>query len=346
MQVRTLGRSGLRVSVLGFGVMTFGEGKGPFKTVGSTQSEAARRQVAMAIDAGVTLFDTADVYSRGASEEILAQALGGKRPEVLIATKVFGAMGKGDHDLGLSRQHLIHACNASLKRLNSDWIDLYQVHNFDSLVPLEETLRALDDLVRCGKVRYLGCSNHFAWQLTKALGVADRAGLTRYVSQQIQYSLLVRDAESELLPAGLDLGVGSVIWGPLAGGYLSAKFLDPVHEASRVVGAGLLERYDTERGRAIARLLRDIAAAHAGATPSQVALNWLLQRPGVSSVLVGARTEQQLADNLAAAQWSLAASEVEALDQASRMPVNYPESSQRLFHPERNPSWFRKPPAR
>lgn len=339
MEKRFLGRSGLQVSTLSFGLMTFG-GSGMFKGVGTTQVEDAARQLDMAMDAGVTLFDTADIYSGGDSETILAQALGNKRHSILIATKVYGMMGKGDHDRGLSRQHIIAACEASLKRLQTDYIDLYQVHNFDALVPLEETLRALDDLVRAGKVRYIGCSNHFGWQLTKALATSERHGLERYISQQIQYSLLVRDAETEMLPAGIDQGVGALIWSPLAQGFLSGKFSGGNAEGTRLAASGQLARYDTERGHGVVTALREIAAAHAGATPSQVALNWLLARPGVSSVILGARTQEQLADNLAAANWQLTPEEVAILDAASKTPVGYPDAQRRFFHPERNPDYF------
>jgi aryl-alcohol dehydrogenase-like predicted oxidoreductase len=338
---RALGRSGLQVSRFGFGLMTFGDGLGPFRTVGAAQNEDARRQVALAIEAGVNFFDTADVYSRGRSEEILAQALGTHRKDVVIATKVFGAMGKGDHDVGLSRRHLVSACNDSLKRLDTDWIDLYQVHNFDGMVPLEETLRALDDLVAAGKVRYIGCSNHFAWQLTKALGVSDRLGFERYISQQIQYSLLTRDVDTEILPAGIDQGVGAIIWSPLAHGYLTGKFARPVQGEARLAASGQLSRYDTEAGRGVVKLLETIAAEHEGATPGQVALNWLLARPGVTSVLIGARTEQQLTENLRAAAWALTADEVNRLDRASAVPAAYPRSTQGMFHPDRNASVLR-----
>jgi aryl-alcohol dehydrogenase-like predicted oxidoreductase len=335
MEKRFLGRSGLQVSALSFGLMTFG-GTGMFKSVGTTQVEEAARQIDIAIEAGVTLFDTADIYSGGQSEEILAAALGDKREKIIIATKVYGMMGKGDHDRGLSRQHIIAACEASLRRLKTDRIDLYQVHNFDSLVPVEETLRALDDLVRAGKVRYIGSSNHFGWQLTKAMGVSERLGLERYISQQIQYSLMVRDVEVEMLPAGVAQGVGALIWSPLAQGYLSGKFEAAASAGSRLEASGRISIYDTERGHKIVAVLREIAAAHEGATPSQVALNWLLTRPGVTSVIIGARTEAQLRDNLAAAGWSLTAEEAERLDRVSAVPVGYPEVQHGFFHPERN----------
>ena len=325
--------------MLGFGLMTLGDGSGAFGAIGSTGSGDAARQVAIAIDAGVNLFDTSDNYSEGQSEQILGDVLGARRKDVLIATKVFGRTGPGDHDIGLSRRHLVSACDASLRRLKTDWIDLYQVHNFDSLVPLEETLRTLDDLVRCGKVRYVGCSNHFAWQLTKALGVSDRIALERYISQQIQYSLIVRDAEVELLPAGIDQGVGTLVYSPLAQGYLAGKYGGDA-PSGRLAGRGYLRLIDDERGKAILAALRDIAAAHEGATPSQVALNWLLQRPGVTSVIFGARAEAQLVDNLGAAQWRLSSEEMEELEQVSAIAKGYPRSARDVFHPERNPVLF------
>ncbi|MET0373133.1 MAG: aldo/keto reductase [Rhizorhabdus sp.] len=342
MEMRFLGKSGLQVSTFGFGTMTFSDGKGMFGGVGATRGGDAARQVDMCIDAGVNLFDTADIYAAGRSEEILGQALGAKRKDVIVATKAFGQMGRGAHDAGLSRRHLIDACDASLKRLGTDWIDLYQVHSFDALVPLQETLRALDDLVTSGKVRYIGCSNYSGWQLMKASTVADQIGSQRYVGQQIQYSLMVRDAEDELLPCGVDQGVGALIWSPLAQGFLSGKFQGGAgaEATGRLTLSGRLKQFDTPQGEAVVDALRVIAAAHAGASPSQVALNWLLARPGVSTVLLGARTNEQLADNLAAATWSLSSEEVETLDRASQTSMRYPNSHHRIFTESRNPQLF------
>jgi aryl-alcohol dehydrogenase-like predicted oxidoreductase len=342
MEMRFLGASGLQVSTLSFGAMTFSDGTGRFASVGGSHGEEARRLIDICIEAGVNLFDTADVYAEGRSEEILGQALGARRKDVLVATKAFGRMGRGAHDHGLSRRHLVEACEASLRRLGTDWIDLYQVHNFDSLTPVEETLRALDDLVRAGKVRYIGCSNHAGWQLMKTLGVSERAGLARYVGQQIQYSLLVRDAEQELLPAGVDQGVGALIWSPLAQGYLSGKFraADAGAAPTRLTASGGVKAWDTERGRHVVDVLVEVAAAHPGASPSQAALNWLLARPGVSTVIVGARSEAQLRDNLAAASWSLTAEDIRRLDLASQTPVVYPNSHQRFYSADRNPQLF------
>jgi aryl-alcohol dehydrogenase-like predicted oxidoreductase len=340
MEHRFLGRSGLELSVLGFGAMTFGDGQAA--GLGVTDLSGARRQVDRCIDAGINLFDTADIYSRGRSEEILGEALGARRPSVIVATKAFGTMGRGPHDRGLSRRHLIDACDSSLRRLGTDWIDLYQLHCHDALVPIEETLRALDDLVRAGKIRYVGCSNYAGWQLMKALATADRLGTERFIGQQIQYSLLARDAENELLPCGVSEGVGALIWSPLAQGYLSGKFSGPDGEATetRIGPTRQVGSYHRRGGEAIVALLREIAADHDDATPSQVALNWVRARPGVSSVLIGARSDAQLEDNIAAATWTLAPEEIERLDRVSQPAPNYPNSHQRGYHIDRNPQLF------
>jgi len=340
MERRFLGTSGLAVSVLGFGAMTFSDGSGRFGTIGSTGEADAARQIDICLDAGVNLIDTADVYGGGQSEEILGAALGSKRKRIVLATKVFGRMGKGDHDIGLSRRHLIEACDASLRRLGTDWIDLYQVHSFDALVPLDETLRALDDLVRAGKVRYIGCSNYAGWQLMKALAVSDRRNIERFVSQQIQYSLMVRDSEEELLPCGVDQGVGALIWSPLAQGFLSGKFRGSTGGETRLEKGGGLRAYQNAAGEAILAAIDAIVAARGTVSHSQVAINWLLKRPGVSTVLVGARTDVQLTDNLAAATWSLTDEEVEALDRASQGGARYPNSHHRIYSAERNPQLF------
>lgn len=341
METRFLGKSGLEVSVLGFGTMTFSDGEGRFGGVGATRGEDARRQVDMCIDAGVNLFDTADVYSFGRSEEILGEALGDRRSQVVVATKAFGRMGKGEHDTGLSRRHLVQACEASLKRLGTDWIDLYQVHSFDALVPLDETLRALDDLVTSGKVRYIGCSNYAGWQLMKALATSERRNVEAFVGQQIQYSLMVRDAEQELLPCGVSEGVGALIWSPLAQGYLSGKFRSSRGKtATRLEQSGRLNAFDTPEGERVLSAIDAIVADRPDVSHSQVALNWLLKRPGVTSVLVGARTDEQLADNLAAANWTLTDAEMESLDRASQVPMHYPNSHHRVFTLDRNPQIF------
>jgi aryl-alcohol dehydrogenase-like predicted oxidoreductase len=337
MEYRLLGRSGLKVSVYSFGAMTFG-GSGYFAGVGQTKTEAARRQVEMCLEAGVNLFDTADVYSNGESEEILAEALGDKRRSVLVATKVYGPMGPEQNDRGASRHHIVRACEASLRRLKTDYIDLYQIHNQDSLTPPEETLRALDDLVRSGKVRYIGSSNFSGWWKMRSLAVSDRDRLERYVSQQIQYSLLWRDAEYELLPLGVAEGVGALIWSPLASGYLSGKFAAGGEQSAPTrLGGGRLAAIDDERARKVVSVLNEIAAGREGASASQVALNWLVRKAGVSSVIIGARTDEQLSDNLAAAAWSLSDEEVARLDEASATPIPYPYSHHRMFGADRNP---------
>ena len=337
MEYRHLGRSGLKVSAFSFGAMTFG-GSGFFSTIGTTRAEEARRQIDMCLEAGVNLFDTADIYSGGESEEVLAEALGARRKSVLIATKGFGTMGPGVNDLGASRQHIVEACEASLKRLKTDYIDLYQIHNQDRLTPADETLRALDDLVSAGKVRYIGSSNHSGWTKMKALATSDRLGLSRYVSQQIQYSLLSRDAEAELLPLGVEEGVGALIWGPLANGYLTGKFRGGAQvEGARLAARGHLHEMDTPHSRRVLEAMDEIVAARPGVSLSQVALNWVARRAGVASIIVGARTAEQLADNLAASTWSLADEEMAKLDQASTTPLRYPYFMHRDFAGDRNP---------
>jgi len=325
MRYRQLGASGLRVSVLTMGTMTFG-GTGGFASVGSTDLDGARRQLDRCLEAGVNLVDTADVYSGGLSEEIVGQALEGRRDDVLLATKARMPMGDGPNDAGLSRHHLVRSCEASLRRLRSDHIDLYQVHEWDGQTPLEETLQALDDLVHAGKVRYVGCSNYAGWQLMKALGIAERQGLARFVSQQIHYTLQAREAEYELLPIALDQGLGVLVWSPLAGGLLSGKYR---RGEAGPAGSRHLSGWDEPPVRD-QELLYDIVevvvevAKERGVSPAQVALAWLLERPAVTSLIVGARTEEQLADNLGAADLSLSGEELARLEQVSRPPLLYP----------------------
>lgn len=337
MENRLLGRSGLFVSKLAFGAMTFG-GEGMFQMVGKTDETEAERLIALCLDAGVTLFDTADAYSNGRSEEILAHALGSKRHRAIVATKAWGRMGPGHNDMGASRQHLVEACEASLRRLKTDYIDLYQIHAFDALTPLEETLRAFDDLVRAGKVRYIGCSNYAGWQLMKALAISDQRGFERYVSQQIYYSLAGREAENELVPLGLDQGVGILVWSPLAFGMLSGKFRrgQPDPEGARGTLAGAPGGVDRARVDNITDAQAEIAEAR-GVTAAQVAINYLLRKPGVTSVIVGARNEAQLKDNLAAASWTLTDEEMTRLDAASSAPRPYPYGVQKTVFAERNP---------
>ena len=325
MDYRQLGRSGLRVSALTLGTMTFG-GKDRFANVGTTDLEGAKRQVDMCLDAGINLFDTADVYSAGVSEEILGEAIGSRRDDVLIATKARMPMGDGPNDAGLSRHHIIRSCEASLRRLGTDYIDLYQVHEWDGVTPMEETLTALDDLQRGGKIRYAGSSNFSGWQLSKALGISERDKLVRYVSQQIFYSLQARDAEYELVPAGLDQGVSILVWSPLAGGLMSGKYRRGTEapEGSRQLTDWKEPPVrDQEATYDVVEVLVEVAEAH-GVSAAQVALAWLLQRPGVASVIVGARTDDQLADNLAAADLELSAEDVAKLDDVSKPPLIYP----------------------
>ena len=325
MEYRTLGGSGLRVSVLTMGTMTFG-GTGGFGDVGSTGLVEARRQVDMCLDAGVNLIDTADVYSAGLSEEIVGEVLDGRRDRALLATKVRMEMGEGPNDAGLSRHHVITGCEASLRRLRTDHIDLYQVHEWDGQTPLEETLEALDQLVSSGKVRYVGASNYTAWQLMKALGVAERTGLPRFVSQQIYYSLQAREAEYELIPLAVDQGLGVLVWSPLAGGLLSGKYRRD-HEAPagsrQLTDWGEPPVYDQDGLYDIIEALVGIGAEH-GVSAAQVALAYTLGKPAVTSLVIGARTSEQLADNLAAASLTLAESERELLDKISSPPLIYP----------------------
>ncbi|HLW95471.1 MAG TPA: aldo/keto reductase [Solirubrobacteraceae bacterium] len=325
MEYRQLGRGGLRISPLTLGTMGFG-GAGQFSDVGNIDLAGAQRQIDMALDAGVNLIDTADIYSHGASEEIIGEALEGRRDRVLLATKARFAMGPGPNDGGLSRHHLIEACEASLRRLRTDHIDLYQLHEWDGQTPLEETLGALDDLVRSGKVRYVGSSNFAGWQVTKALGIARQHGLPTFVSQQVYLSLQERSAEYEIVPSAIDQGLGLLIWSPLAGGWLSGKYRrgQQAPEGARHAGTwGEPPIYDEDRLYDTIDVLVEVAQAH-GVSAAQVALAWLLKRPGVTSVIVGARTEEQLADNLAAADLELGEEERARLEAVSRPPLLYP----------------------
>ncbi len=338
MEQRRFGNSGLSVSVLSFGTMTIG-GKDRFGKMGNLGVADTARILDLCREAGVTTIDTADVYSFGASEEILGEALKGRREDFVLVTKSFMRLGTtGPHDTGLSRKYLIKACEASLKRLKTDYIDLYIGHEPDMLVSLEETMRAYDDLVTQGKVRYVGCSNNSAWQVMKALAVSERHGLTRYVCQQVNYNLIARDVEHEIVPLALDQGVGIMAWSPLHAGLLSGKFQRgaPPPSVSRVNDLGVPGTVDFDRVYRIVDKLSEIGAAR-GATPAQVALNWVMNKPGVDTVIIGARDEAQLQDNLAAANWSLSAEEMLALDEVSALPEPYPMWHQHKFGIERNP---------
>jgi len=331
MEYRQLGRSGLRISALTLGTMTFG-GAGGFSAVGATGVDGARRQVHMCLDAGVNLIDTADVYSGGAAEEITGEVIKGRRDSLLLSTKVRMPMGDGPNDAGLSRQHIIAGCEASLRRLGTDHIDIYHVHEWDGQTRLEETLSALDSLVTAGKVRYLAASNYAGWQLMKALAVADSRGFERFSAQQIYYSLESRDAEYELVPLAVDQGLGILVWSPLAGGLLSGKYRrDSSPEGGTRQLSGTWNEppvRDQEKLYDTVEVLVDIAGAH-GASPAQVALAWLLGRPAVTSVIVGARTDEQLADNLGGASLRLGADERAALDKVSAPELLYPYWHQR-----------------
>jgi aryl-alcohol dehydrogenase-like predicted oxidoreductase len=326
MEYRQLGNSGLRVSVLTLGTMTFG-GRGGFAAVGDTDVAGARRQVDMCLDAGVNLIDTADVYSSGVSEEIVGEVLKNRRDAALISTKVRMPMGEGPNDAGLSRHHIISGAEASLRRLGTDHIDLYHVHEWDGQTRVEETLSALDSLVTSGKVRYLAVSNYAGWQLMKALAAADRGGYERFAAQQVYYSLEARDAEYELVPLALDQGLGILVWSPLAGGLLSGKYRrsgSPAEGTRQVSGTWHEPPVrDTEKLYDTVEALVDIASSK-GASPAQVALAWLLGRPAVTSLVIGARTDEQLADNLGAASVELSGEERAALDKVSAPDLVYP----------------------
>ena len=322
MDYRLLGRSGLKVSSLAIGTATFG-GDGVW---GATDVVDAQRQIDLCLDHGVNLVDTADVYGGTRSESIIGEALtDGRRDRVLLATKVRFSNGPGPNDLGLSRWHIIRAAEASLKRMKTDVIDLYQVHEWDGQTPLEETMEALDTLIKSGKVRYVGCSNYSAWHLMKALGIADAHNQQRFVSQQIHYTLHSREAEYELLPLSHDQGVGVLIWSPLAGGWLSGKYTRHTSPESGRQAMGFREPpiYDWNKLWDIVDVINEVAAARI-VSGAQVALAWLLQRPLVTSVIIGGRTTVQFEDNLKAAELTLSADEVARLDKVSQPVLIYP----------------------
>jgi aryl-alcohol dehydrogenase-like predicted oxidoreductase len=337
VELRWLGRSGVKVSVLSLGTMGFG-GAISGGRVANIDLPEAKEEVRLALDAGVNLFDTANGYAQGNSERLLGQALGADRDRVLVSTKVHARAGDGPNDVGQSRWHIMRACEDSLRRLGTDYIDLYHVHGFDACTPLDETLRALDDLVRAGKVRYLACSNYTGWQLMKALATAQECGTERYVALQAYYNLLARELENEHLPLCRDQGVGVLVWSPLAAGFLSGKFHpgQPRPEGTRrsMIGDLGIGPIDEEHGFRVVDVARDIADAR-GVSVAQVALNWFRSRPEISSLVIGARTTAQLADNIAAMEWSLDANEVARLDDVSARPLPYPYWFQRTFTAER-----------
>jgi aryl-alcohol dehydrogenase-like predicted oxidoreductase len=326
MEYRRLGASGLEVPALSFGAGTFG-GRGPlFSAWGATEAKEARRLIDVCLDAGVTLFDTADVYSDGSSEEILGKAIAGRRDRVLLSTKTALPTGDGPNEAGTSRSRLIKACDDALRRLGTDWIDLLQLHAFDARTPVEEVLATLGDLVRAGKLRYVGVSNFSGWQVMKSLGAAERHGWPRYVAHQVYYSLVGRDYEWELMPLACDQGVGALVWSPLGWGRLTGKVRrgQPLPTVSRLhETADFGPPVPEERLYRVVDALDEVAQETGKAIP-QIAINWLLQRPSVASVLIGARDEAQLRQNLGAVGWSLTPEQVAKLDAASAVPAPYP----------------------
>lgn len=342
MEYRYLGRSGFRVPVLSFGTGTFG-GEGEFfKAWGATDVAEARRLVDICIEAGATMFDSADIYSKGAAESILGEALQGRpRDQVIISTKATFRFGAGENEVGSSRHHLLRSVDASLRRLRTDYIDIFQLHGQDTRTPVEEVLSTFDTLVRAGKVRYVGVSNFSGWHLMKSLATADRYGWPRYVAQQTYYSLVGRDYEWELMPLAADQGLGAIVWSPLGWGRLTGRIRrgQPLPEGSRlqskVAAAGGPQVEEDYLYRVVDAL--DEIAAETGKTVPQVALNWVLQRPTVSSVIIGARNEAQLRQNLGAVGWNLDASQVARLDAASERPKPYPFWHQTSFR-YRNPT--------
>jgi len=337
MEFRQLGQSGLRIPVLSFGTATFGGGNDFFKAWGTTQVEEAKRMVNLCIDGGINFFDTANVYSHGLAEEILGKALEGFSDKVIISTKATFKMGDGTNDYGSSRFHLIKQCEDSLRRLQVDHIDIYHMHGFDANTPVEETLKTLDGLIQSGKVRYIACSNFSGWHLMKSLSISERYGWSKYIAHQAYYSLLNREFEWELMPLGIDQNIGTIVWSPLSGGQLTGKFRrnKPLPEVSRVNVLGTHEpAREPEFLYGIVDEL-DRIAEETGKSVAQVSLNWLLQRPTVNNIIIGARNEEQLKQNLGAVGWNLTVDQVKRLDAASNSAPIYPYWHQRL-NPEFN----------
>ena len=339
MEYRLLGGCGFKVPVLSLGTATFGSGP-RFAAWGGNDVKAATRLVDVCLGAGISMFDSADTYSTGEAEEILGQAIKSRRDSVILSTKASHRVGPGPNDIGSSRFHLIRSCEGSLRRLGTDYIDLYQLHNFDAQTPVEETLGALDDLVRSGKVRYIGCSNFAGWQLMKSLAVSEKYGLARYVAHQAYYSLLGREYEWELMPLGLDQKVGTIAWSPLGMGRLGGKFRrgQATPAVSRLNDPDTVKYappVDTEQVFRIVEAL-DIVAEETSRTVAQIAINWVLGRPGVATVIIGARDEAQLRENIGAVGWSLTPAQVDLLDAASAKPRIYP-FWQHMHFAERNP---------
>lgn len=338
MEYRQLGGSGLKVPVLSLGTATFGGGTEFFKEWGETDVKEASRLIDICLEAGVNMFDTADVYSKGLSEEVLGAALKGKRDKVLISTKATFAMGDGANDVGSSRYHLTRQLEASLKRLQTDYVDIYTIHGFDAVTPIEETLQTLNNFVESGKVRYLAASNFSGWHLMKSLGISEKYGWQKYVAHQAYYSLVGREYEWELMPLAIDQKVGTIVWSPLGWGRLTGKIRrgQPLPEVSRL-------HKTSERGPQVPdeKLYNvvdalDEVAQEVGKTIPQVALNWLTQRPTVANVIIGARNEEQLRQNLGAVGWNLTKEQIAKLDKASETEAIYPYWHQSQFK-DRNP---------
>jgi aryl-alcohol dehydrogenase-like predicted oxidoreductase len=341
MEFRQLGGSGFKVPALCLGTGTFGAKNDLIRAFGVVDVEEATELVNIALEAGLSMFDSADVYSNGAAEEVLGKAIKGRRNQVLISTKATFRSGPGENDVGSSRHHLIKACESSLRRLGTDYIDLYQMHGFDALSPVEETLGVLDDLVRSGKVRYIGCSNFSGWHLMKSLAVSEKYGLSRYVAHQAYYSLVGRHYEWELMPLALDQKVGAVVWSPLGWGRLTGKIRrgQPLPEISRLHSQAIVDAGPPLADEYIYGVVDviDEVAKETGKTVPQIAINWVLQRPTVATVIIGARNADQLRQNLGAVGWNLAPGQVAQLDIASATTPVYPYWHQRGFT-ERNPS--------
>jgi len=341
MEFRQLGASGLMVPALSLGTGTFGGGNEFFKAWGASDVAEARRLVDICLEAGLSMFDSADGYSNGMAEEILGQAVKGRRAEVLISTKGSFRRGPGPNQLGSSRHHLTNAVEASLRRLGTDYIDLYQLHAFDAFTPMEEVLQTLDGMVRAGKIRYIGCSNFSGWHLMKSLAISEKYGLARYVAHQAYYSLVGREFEWELMPLALDQKVGTVVWSPLGWGRLTGKIRrgQPLPKLSRLQSQLVIDKgpqVPQERLYNVVDAL-DAVAQETGKTVPQVALNWLLQRPSVATLIIGARNEEQLRQNLGAVGWKLTAAQIAKLDAASAVPLTYPYWHQRSTFIDRNP---------
>lgn len=340
MEFRQLGKSGFKVPALSFGTATFGGGNEFFKAWGDTSVDEAKRLIDICLDAGLNLFDSADIYSDGLAEEVLGKAIAGKRDQVIISTKATFRLGNGPNDLGSSRFHLLKSCEAQLKRLKTDYIDLYQLHGFDPVTPVEEVLRTLENLIQSGKVRYLGCSNFSGWHLMKSLAMADHLGTERYIAHQVYYSLIGRDYEHELMPLALDQGVGALIWSPLGWGRLTGKIqrgkqlpkVSRLHN-TKELGPPVSEEVFFN----VVDVLFELSAETGKSVP-QIALNWLLQKPTICSVIIGARTEEQLRQNLGAVGWNLTAEQVKKLDNVSVQTLPYPYWHQAQFQADRNVS--------